>query len=145
MDALVPAPTAQAASEAKEIQSAHRRAARRLHSCSPGTGTSTPNRCARLSTISDEAEIKPYFELNNVLQNGVFYAANQLYGSTFKERKDIPVYNPDVRVFEVFDADSKPLALWYCDYFKRDNKNGGAWMDNFCRPIQTARHPSCDL
>ena len=79
----------------------------------------------------DEAQIKPYFELNNVLQNGVFYAANQLYGITFKERHDIPVYQPDVRVFEVFDADGKPLALWYCDYFKRDNKNGGAWMDNF--------------
>ena len=61
----------------------------------------------------------------------MFYAANQLYGITFKERKDIPVYNPDVRVFEVFDADGKPLALWYCDYFKRDNKAGGAWMDNF--------------
>ena len=80
----------------------------------------------------DESQIKPYFELNNVLQNGVFYAANQLYGITFKERKDIPVYNPDVRVFEVFDADGKPLALFYCDYFKRDNKNGGAWMDELC-------------
>ena len=81
----------------------------------------------------DEAQVKPYFELNNVLENGVFYAANQLYGLTFKERKDIPVYNPDVRVFEVFDADGKPLALWYCDYFKRDNKNGGAWMDQLRR------------
>jgi len=79
----------------------------------------------------DESQIKPYFELDNVLQNGVFYAANQLYGLTFKERKDIPVYNPDVRVFEVFDKDGKSLALFYCDYFKRDNKNGGAWMDNF--------------
>ncbi len=79
----------------------------------------------------DEAQIRPYFELNNVLQNGVFYAANQLYGLTFKERKDIPVYHPDVRVFEVFEADGKPLALWYCDYFKRDNKNGGAWMSEF--------------
>ena len=79
----------------------------------------------------DEAQIKPYFELDNVLQNGVFYAANQLYGLTFKERKDIPVYNPDVRVFEVFDKDGKSMALAYFDYFKRDNKNGGAWMDNF--------------
>ncbi|QAU24794.1 peptidyl-dipeptidase Dcp [Dyella sp. M7H15-1] len=79
----------------------------------------------------DDAQIKPYFELNNVLQNGVFFAANQLYGLTFKERKDIPVYNPDVRVFEVFDKDGKSLALFYCDYFKRDNKNGGAWMDIF--------------
>ncbi len=79
----------------------------------------------------DQDQVKPYFEMWNVLQNGVFYAANQLYGITFKERKDIPVYNPDVRVFEVFDANGKPLALWYCDYFKRDNKAGGAWMDSF--------------
>ena len=78
----------------------------------------------------DENQIKPYFELNSVLENGVFYAATQLYGITFKERKDIPVYNPEVRVFEVTDANGKPLALWYCDYFKRDNKQGGAWMDS---------------
>ncbi len=78
-----------------------------------------------------KSQVKPYFEVNNVLENGVFYAANQLYGLTFKERKDIPVYHPDVRVFEVFDADGKPLALFYCDYFKRDNKNGGAWMSVF--------------
>jgi peptidyl-dipeptidase Dcp len=78
----------------------------------------------------DEEQIKPYFELNSVLENGVFYAANQLYGLTFKERKDIPVYQPDVRVFEVFDADGTSMALFYCDYFKRDNKSGGAFMDN---------------
>jgi peptidyl-dipeptidase Dcp len=64
------------------------------------------------------------------LKNGVFYAANKLYGITFKERKDLPVYNSDVKVFEVFDHDGSTLALFYCDYFKRDNKNGGAWMDN---------------
>ena len=79
----------------------------------------------------DEAQIMPYFEINNVLQNGVFFAANKLYGLTFKERHDIPVYHPDVRVFEVFDSDGKPLALFYADYFKRDNKSGGAWMDQF--------------
>ena len=79
----------------------------------------------------DDSQTKPYFELNNVLQNGVFFAANQLYGLTFKERKDLPVYQPDVRVFEVFDKDGQSIALFYCDYFKRDNKNGGAWMDNF--------------
>ena len=73
----------------------------------------------------------PYFELNSVLQNGVFFAANKLYGLTFKERKDIPVYHPDVRTFEVFDANGQSLALFYADYFKRDNKGGGAWMDNF--------------
>jgi peptidyl-dipeptidase Dcp len=79
----------------------------------------------------DEAEIKQYFELDRVLQDGVFFAANKLYGITFKERHDIPVYQPDVRVFEVFDADGKPMALWYADYFKRDNKSGGAWMSTF--------------
>ena len=79
----------------------------------------------------DQSQVKPYFELDRVLHDGVFYAANKLYGITFKERKDIPVYQPDVRVFEVFDADGKPLALFYCDYFKRDNKSGGAWMDSF--------------
>ena len=79
----------------------------------------------------DESQLKPYFEINNVLENGVFYAAHLLYGLTFTERKDIPVWQPDVRVFEVHDADGEPLALFYCDYFKRDNKNGGAWMSSF--------------
>jgi peptidyl-dipeptidase Dcp len=79
----------------------------------------------------DDNEIRPYFELNNVLQNGLFYAANQLYGITFKERHDIPVWHPDVRVFEVFDKDGAPLALMYFDFFKRDNKQGGAWMNSF--------------
>jgi len=63
-----------------------------------------------------------------VLQNGLFYAANQLYGITFKERHDIPVWHPDVRVFEVYDKDGSPLALMYFDFFKRDSKAGGAWM-----------------
>jgi peptidyl-dipeptidase Dcp len=79
----------------------------------------------------DEAQVKPYFELHRVLQDGVFYAAHELYGLTFKERKDIPVYQPDVMVYEAFDANEKPLALIYFDYFKRDNKAGGAWMSNF--------------
>jgi len=78
----------------------------------------------------DESQIKPYFELNKVLIDGVFYAATQLYGITFKERKDLPVYQKDVRVFEVFDKDNTKMALFYCDYFKRNNKNGGAWMSN---------------
>jgi len=79
----------------------------------------------------DEAALKPYFELNKVLKDGVFHAATQLYGITFKERKDIPVYHPDVKVYEVFEQDGSPLGLMYFDYFKRDNKNGGAWMSNF--------------
>jgi peptidyl-dipeptidase Dcp len=82
----------------------------------------------------DETQIKPYLLLDRVLQDGVFFAANRLYGLTFKERKDIPVYHPDVRVFEVFDADGSSLALFYTDYFKRDNKGGGAWMDYLVDP-----------
>src|SRR2546421_3238152 len=79
----------------------------------------------------DDSQIKPYFELEHVLRDGVFFAANKLYGVTFKERKDLPVYQPDVRVFEVFDANGKSLALFYADYFQRSNKDGGAWQDSF--------------
>lgn len=79
----------------------------------------------------DQDQLKPYFELNKVLKDGVFYAANQLYGLTFKERHDIPVYQKDVRVFTVYDKDGSVLGLFYADYFKRDNKSGGAWMSNF--------------
>ena len=79
----------------------------------------------------DESEIKQYYVLDKVLQDGVFFAANKLYGITFKERHDIPVYQPDVRVFEVIDKDGTSMALFYADYFKRDNKSGGAWMDSF--------------
>jgi peptidyl-dipeptidase Dcp len=79
----------------------------------------------------DESQVRPYFELDRVLRDGVFFAAHELYGLTFKERRDLPVYQPDVRVFEVFDADGKSLALYYGDYFARANKAGGAWMDSF--------------
>ena len=79
----------------------------------------------------DQDEIKRYFLLDRVLQDGVFFAANRMYGITFKERHDIPVYQADVRVFEVFDKDGTSLALFYADYFKRDNKAGGAWMSSF--------------
>lgn len=79
----------------------------------------------------DENQLKPYFELDNVLVKGVFYAANKLYGLTFKERKDLPVYNPDVRVFDVFDADGKQLAIFLADMYARSNKQGGAWMNEY--------------
>lgn len=78
----------------------------------------------------DDSQVKPYFVLENVLQKGLFYVAHELYGLTFKELHKIPVYHEDVRVFEVFDKDGSPLALFYADFFKRDNKSGGAWMDN---------------
>ena len=79
----------------------------------------------------DEAQIKPYFELDRVLKDGVFFAANQLYGITATERTDIPVYHPDVRVFDIKDEDGTQIALFYLDPFKRDSKQGGAWMGNF--------------
>jgi peptidyl-dipeptidase Dcp len=79
----------------------------------------------------DQSQVAPYFELNRVVQDGVFYAAHELYGLTFKERKDLPVYQPDVRVFEVFDADGGGLGLFIADYFARDNKQGGAWENAY--------------
>ena len=79
----------------------------------------------------NEADLKPYFVLDSVLKNGLFYAANQLYGLTFKPRPDIPVYADGVQVYEVFDQDNTPMALFYTDYFRRPTKTGGAWMSNF--------------
>ncbi|SFR77555.1 M3 family metallopeptidase [Sphingomonas jatrophae] len=79
----------------------------------------------------NEAETKPYLEIWNVLENGVFYAANQMYGLSFKRRTDIPTYHPDIRVYEVFEENGQPLGLAYFDYWKRDNKSGGAWMNSF--------------
>jgi peptidyl-dipeptidase Dcp len=75
--------------------------------------------------------VKPYFEITNVLENGVFFAAGQLYGLTFRKRTDLPVYHPDVTVYTVYDADGSELALFYFDPWTRDNKQGGAWMSNF--------------
>ncbi len=79
----------------------------------------------------DDAALKPYFEINKVPQDGVFYSATRLYGITFKRRTDLPVYHSDVMVYEVFDFDKKPLGLMYFDFWKRDNKTGGAWMSNY--------------
>jgi peptidyl-dipeptidase Dcp len=130
MDALVPGATAKAASEGKDIQDVID-AQKGGFALQPWDWDFYSEQVRKAKYDLDEAAVKPYFELNNVLENGVFYAANQLYGITFHERKDIPVYQPDVRVFEVSNADGKPLALFYCDYFKRDNKQGGAWMGSF--------------
>lgn len=129
MDELVPGSTARAVAEAKDIQAVID-AEKGGFQLQPWDWEFYAQQVRRAKYNLNDDLVKPYFELNNVLQNGVFFAANQLYGLTFKERTDIPVYQPDVRVFEVFDADGKTLALWYCDYFKRDNKNGGAWMDS---------------
>ncbi|WP_410211765.1 peptidyl-dipeptidase Dcp [Aquirhabdus sp.] len=130
MQNLVPAATARAETEAKDIQAVIDQQ-KGDFKVQPWDWNFYAEQVRKAKFDLDESQIKPYLELNNVLQNGVFYAANQLYGLTFKERKDIPVYNPDVRVFEVFDKDGSSLALFYTDYYQRDNKNGGAWMSNF--------------
>ena len=83
-----------------------------------------------LLNVSDD-EVKPYFNVDSVLLNGVFYAANRVYGLTFKERTDIPTYHPDMKAFEVIDKDGKTKALFYTDYYRRPTKRGGAWMDGF--------------
>ncbi|MGH8145050.1 MAG: peptidyl-dipeptidase Dcp [Rhodanobacteraceae bacterium] len=89
----------------------------------------------------DQNQVKPYFELNDVLTNGVFYAAHELYGISFKKRTDIPTWEPDVQVYEVINSDGKPLGLFYADYFKRDNKAGGAWMSDLVHPSTLLNQP----
>jgi peptidyl-dipeptidase Dcp len=79
----------------------------------------------------DESQLKPYLELTNVLENGVFYAANQLYGLTFRRRTDLPLYHPDIRVYDVFDANGQPLAIFIADMYARKSKRGGAWMNAY--------------
>ncbi len=130
MDALEPGATAKAREEAGELQKVIDAQGGGFQ-VEPWDWEFYAEQVRKQKYDLDEAQVKPYFEINNVLENGVFYAAHQLYGISFKERKDVPVYQPDVRVFEVFDTDGKPLALFYCDYWKRDNKNGGAWMSEF--------------
>jgi len=126
---LVPAATAKAKSEAADIQKVidQQKGGFQLQ---PYDWNFYAEQVRKQKFDLNESEIKPYFEINNVLQNGVFYAANLLYGLTFKERHDIPVYQKDVRVFDVIDKDGSQIGLFYCDYFKRDNKSGGAWMSN---------------
>ena len=132
---LTPATRAKAADEAKLIQAAIDKEAS-LHNTGhfdlkPWDWQRYAEKVRKEKYDLDDAALKPYFELNKVLNDGVFYAANQLYGITFKRRTDIPTYHPDVMVYEVFDKDGSQLGLMYFDYFKRDNKSGGAWMNNF--------------
>jgi peptidyl-dipeptidase Dcp len=127
---LVPATRAKAAEEARLIQAAIDKDGKHFD-LKPWDWQRYAEKVRKARYDLDEDTLKPYFELHKVLQDGVFYAANRLYGVTFKPRKDIPVYQPDVMVYEVFDKDGAPLGLMYFDYFKRDNKSGGAWMSNF--------------
>ncbi|MBB6502570.1 peptidyl-dipeptidase Dcp [Pedobacter cryoconitis] len=126
---LVPAATAKARVEAADIQ-AQADLEKGGFKIQPWDWDYYAEKVRKQKFDLDENQVKPYFELNKVLENGVFYAATQLYGITFKERHDLPVYQKDVRVFEVFDKDKSTIGLFYCDYFKRDNKSGGAWMSN---------------
>lgn len=126
---IVPAATAKANVEARDIQAVIEKDGGNFK-LEPWDWEYYSDQVRKAKYDLDENQIKPYFELNNVLEKGLFYAANQLYGITFKERKDLPVYEPDVRVFDVFDNDGSQLGLIYFDYFKRDNKSGGAWMNN---------------
>ena len=130
MSTLVPLATARAQREAKDIQAVIDSSGAHFP-LEPWDWNFYAEQVRRAKYALTDAQVKPYLELGNVLENGVFYAATRLYGITFKELRNIPVYQPEVRVFEVSDADGKPLALFYCDYFKRDNKNGGAWMSTF--------------
>ena len=125
---LVPTATAKAKGEAADIQALidQQKGGFKLE---PWDWDFHANQVRKVKFNFDAEEVKPYFELSRVLTDGVFSAAHELYGLTFQELKGLPVYQPDVRVFEVFDRDGKHLALFYCDYFKRDNKNGGSWMD----------------
>ena len=127
---LVPAATGRARSEAAKMQ-ALIDAQNGGFKLAPWDWQYYAEQVRRAEYALDESQIKPFFELDRVLKDGVFFAATQLYGLTFKERNDLPRYHPDVRVFEVFDADGSSMALWYCDYFKRDNKGGGAWENSF--------------
>jgi peptidyl-dipeptidase Dcp len=138
MNALVEPATNKAKSEGKEIQAlidkqneAHGSGMSGGFQLRPWDWNFYSEQVRKAKYDLDESQVKPYFELHRVLQDGVFYAAHELYGITFKQRTDIPVYQPDVMVYEVFDTDGKPMALAYFDYFKRDNKAGGAWMSEF--------------
>ena len=127
---IVPAATARARAEAARMQKLID-AEKGGFQLGPADWEFYAERVRRAEYDLDESQVKQYFELEHVLQDGVFFAANKLYGITFKERKDLPVYHSDVRIFEVFDANGKSLALFYADYFQRSNKDGGAWQESF--------------
>jgi peptidyl-dipeptidase Dcp len=130
MTSLVPASTAKAREEAAKMQAIIDRENGGFQ-LGPQDWGFCAEKVRKTEYDLDESQIKPYLPLDRVLLDGVFYAANRMYGLTFKERRDIPVYNPDVRVWEVFDANGASMALYYGDHFARPNKSGGAWMDSF--------------
>jgi peptidyl-dipeptidase Dcp len=127
---LTPATAAKAADEAKQVQAMIDKSGKHFD-LKPWDWEMYSEKVRKAKYDLDQNELKPYFELNKVLEDGLFYTANRLYGITFKERHDIPVYQADMRVFDVIDKDGSEIGLMYFDYFKRDNKSGGAWTSNF--------------
>ncbi len=129
-DQLIPSATAKAQVEADEIQKMIKSKGEDF-TLEPWDWNYYAEMVRKQKYDLDESQIKPYFELKTVLEKGVFYAAEKLYGITYKQRTDIPTYNDDVWVYELFEEDGTPLGLFYADYFKRPSKSGGAWMSNF--------------
>ena len=127
---LVPAATGKAAVEAEEIQAMIEQSGDNFE-LAPWDWNLYAEKVRKAKYDLDEEAIKPYFELNNVLENGVFFAAEKLYGITAKPRNDIPTYHEDVKVYELFEEDGEELGLFFTDYFARPSKRGGAWMSNF--------------
>ena len=127
---LTPAAAAKIADEGRQIQAAIDKDGKHFD-LKPWDWERYAEKVRKAKYDLDESQLKPYLELNTVLEKGVFYAATRLYGITFKRRTDLPVYHPDVMVYDVFDKDGKQLGLFYGDYFKRDNKAGGAWTSAF--------------
>lgn len=129
---LIPGSLEKAASEIKEIQAEIEKNGGDFK-LTPYDWNFYAEKVRKSKYSLDEEEVKQYFEITNVLEKGVFYAANKLYGLTFKKREDIPVYHPDVVVYELFEEDGSKLGLFYGDFFARDSKRGGAWMSAFVK------------
>ena len=130
LDELAPAALANAKGEAAQIQAAIRADGQDFE-LAPWDWEYYAEKVRAKNYDFDPEAVKPYFELNRVLEDGLFYALNRFYGVSFRERTDLPVYHPDVRVFDVIDADDTQIGLFYADYFARPSKRGGAWMSAF--------------
>jgi len=129
LDAMVPAAKTQVSAEQKEIEAVIANQGGHFD-VAPWDWDFYSEQVRKAKYDLDEQQVRPYFEVNRVLEDGVFYAATRLYGITFVERHDLPVWAPDVRVFEISNADQSHLAIFYIDLWKRDNKRGGAWMSS---------------
>ncbi|CAM1363243.1 Dipeptidyl carboxypeptidase [Tenacibaculum sediminilitoris] len=129
---LIPGSLEKAAAETKEIQAEINKEGNNFD-LEPYDWNHFAEKVRKSKYNLNEEEVKPYFELTNVLEKGVFYAATKLYGITFKKRTDIPTYHPDVVVYEIFEEDGSKLGLFYGDFFARDSKRGGAWMSSFVK------------